>query len=90
MHLDISSVDVPPAGDRALAPIELLQQKQSIVDRQTMNSRVVDGDTALGYRLLEISQAQIIGQVPADAQQDYRAIEVTAFEHLNLRSWLEA
>ncbi|MCC2654874.1 MAG: ltrA, partial [Microvirga sp.] len=43
-------------------------------------------DAALRHHLLEISQAQVIGQVPADAQQDHRAIEVAAFEDLNLRN----
>jgi hypothetical protein len=32
--LDVRFVNVPPASDRALAPIELLQQKRSIVDSQ--------------------------------------------------------
>jgi hypothetical protein len=31
--LDIRLIDMPPAGDRALAPIELLQQKWGIIVR---------------------------------------------------------
>ena len=52
-----------------------------------MDRGVVNGDAALRHHLLEISQAQVIGQVPADAQQDHRAIEVAAFEDLNLRNF---
>src|SRR5215218_7314222 len=42
---------------------------------------MVDGDAALGHHLLEIPEAQAIRQIPPHAEQDHRAIEVTAFEH---------
>src|SRR5690606_21376076 len=80
--LDISLVDMPSAGDRALAPIELLQQERSIVDGPAMDGGVVDGDAALRHHLLEIAQAQAVSEIPADAEQDQRAIEMAAFEHL--------
>src|SRR5919107_3225400 len=79
--LDVSFVDVPSAGDWALAPIELLQQKWGIVNGPAMNGSVIDGDAALSHHLLQVPQAQFVSQVPADAQQDHRAIKMTAFEH---------
>src|SRR5690606_10992429 len=66
----------------ALAPIELLQQERSIVDGPAMDGGVVDGDAALRHHLLEIAQAQAVSEIPADAEQDQRAIEMAAFEHL--------
>jgi hypothetical protein len=50
-------IDMPPAGGRALAPIELLQQKWGVVNGPAMNGRVIYGDAALSHHLLEISQA---------------------------------
>src|SRR5690606_11870148 len=46
-----------------------------------MNGRVINGDAALIHHLLKIPQAEIVSQIPPDAQQDHRAIEMTAFEH---------
>jgi hypothetical protein len=46
-----------------------------------MDGRMVDGDAALSHHLFKVSEAQVIGQVPPDAQQDHRAIEMAAFEH---------
>src|SRR5690606_33779098 len=46
-----------------------------------MNGRVINGDAALIHHLLKIPQAEIVSQIPPDAQQDHRAIEITAFEH---------
>src|SRR5690606_40393367 len=47
-----------------------------------MDGGVVDGDAALRHHLLEIAQAQAVSEIPADAEQDQRAIEMAAFEHL--------
>jgi hypothetical protein len=68
---DVGFIDMPPAGDRALSPIELLKQEWSIVDGPTADRGVIDQDAALRHHLFEISQAQVIGQVPPDAQQDH-------------------
>lgn len=32
---------------------------------------MVDADATLGHHLLQVLQAQTIGQIPANAQQDY-------------------
>jgi hypothetical protein len=69
--LDVSFIEMPFASDGPLAPIELLQQERSIVDGPAVNGGVIDGDAALRHHLFEISQAQVIGQVPPDAQQDH-------------------
>jgi hypothetical protein len=46
-NFDICLIDIPPVGDRALAPIELLQQERGIVDGPAMNGRVIDRNAAL-------------------------------------------
>lgn len=43
---------------------------------------MIDADAALGHHLLQIAQAQPIGQVPANAKQDDGSIEMATFEHL--------
>jgi hypothetical protein len=43
---------------------------------------MVDGDASLGHHLLQIPQAEIIGQIPPDAQQDHGLIELPTLEHL--------
>jgi hypothetical protein len=42
---------------------------------------VVDGDAALGHHLLKVSQAQIVGQILPDAEQDDRSIKLPTLEH---------
>jgi hypothetical protein len=69
--LDVGFVDVPPARDGAPAPIELLQQEWRVMDSPAMNGGVIHRHASFGYHLFEISQAQIISEVPPDAQQDY-------------------
>jgi hypothetical protein len=50
-----------------------------------MDSRVIDRDAALGHHLFQIAQAQIVSEIPPDAQQDHRAIKMTTLEHRVLR-----
>jgi hypothetical protein len=42
---------------------------------------VIERDAPLSHHLLEVSQTEIIGEIPSDAEQDHRTIEMTAFEH---------
>lgn len=51
-----------------------------------MDGRVVDADALLGHHLLEISQAQIVSQVPPAAEQDHGLIKMTALNIMHLRS----
>jgi hypothetical protein len=69
--LDICFIDMPPAGDWALAPIEPIQQKRGVVNGAATNGCMVHGDATLGHDLLKISQAQTVCQIPPDAQQDH-------------------
>src|SRR5215212_6446840 len=46
-----------------------------------MDRGMINLDASFGHHLFQIPQAQAIGQIPADAEQDHRAIEMTAFEH---------
>jgi hypothetical protein len=50
--LDLGLIDVPPAGDSSLSPIEPLQQERCIMDRPAMHGRVINGDAPLGHHLL--------------------------------------
>jgi hypothetical protein len=83
---DIGFVDMPPAGDRALALVEALQEQGCVMYSLAMDGRVIDSDAALGHHLFEISQAQAVSEIPPHAQQDHRTIKMTAFEHVTLRS----
>src|SRR5688500_3355284 len=42
---------------------------------------MVNGDTALGHHLLKIPQAQIVSQIPPNAEQDHGFVELPALEH---------
>lgn len=42
---------------------------------------MTDGDTAFGHQLSQVPQAQIVGQVPPDAEQDHGSIKMLALEH---------
>ena len=43
-----------------------------------MNGGMIDADATLGHHFFQVAQAQPIGQVPADAKQDDRLIEMAA------------
>jgi hypothetical protein len=65
--------------------VEALQEQRGIMQRPTMDGRVIDRDAALSHHLLEISQAQVIGEIPPDAEQNHRSIKMPALEHAALR-----
>jgi hypothetical protein len=65
--------------DHPLETVEQLQQFTRVAVGLPVNGRVINGDTALGHHLLQVAQA--VSQVPSDAQQDYRAVEMAAFEY---------
>src|SRR4051812_2399842 len=88
-HPDVRFIHVPLAGDRPLTPVELLQQKRSIVDGPAMDSGMIDRDAALGRYFLEISQARIVGQVPPDEQGDIERSKCRPLNIGHLRSWPE-
>lgn len=75
---------MPLAGDGPLAPVEALQQLRREADNPAMHRGVIDAQAAFGHRLLKITQAEIVGQVPAYAQQDHRLVEMTTLEHNKL------
>jgi hypothetical protein len=68
---DICLVGVPLARDGSLAMVEPFQQLGRVTDNPSVNGRVVNGDAAFGHHLLEITQAEIVGQIPADAEHDH-------------------
>jgi len=41
---------------------------------------MIDAEAALGHHFFQIPQAEIAGQIPTDAQQHHRTVEMTAFE----------
>jgi hypothetical protein len=52
-------------------PVEALQQFWRVANDPSVNGRVVDGDAALRHHLLQIPEAETVGQIPPDAEQDY-------------------
>ena len=42
---------------------------------------MIDGDTPLRHHLLQITETEIVGQIPPDAEQDHRSIKMPPFEH---------
>ena len=83
-HLDIGLIDMPPSGDGSLAPIELLEQERRVMNGPAMDRRVIDGDAPLGHHFFQVPQAEIVGQVPADAEQDHGSIKMPALKHTTL------
>ncbi|BCH35735.1 hypothetical protein MesoLjLc_76650 [Mesorhizobium sp. L-8-10] len=81
--LDVGLIDVPLAGDGALPAVEAFQQHWRKVNDPAVDRRMVDADTALRKHLFQIAQAEIVGQVPADTQQDHRPVEMATLEHEN-------
>jgi hypothetical protein len=61
---DVRLVHMPPAAERALAPIELPQQGRGMVDDPAMDGRVIDRDSALGQLLLEVAYIEAMGEIP--------------------------
>jgi hypothetical protein len=65
--------------------LEPLQQFGRVAHNPAMHGRVVDRDPSLSHHLLQVPEAEIIGQIPADAEQDHRSIKMPALEHAILR-----
>lgn len=42
---------------------------------------MIDAQTAFGHHLLEITQAEIVSEVPTYAQQYHQSVEMVAFAH---------
>jgi hypothetical protein len=83
--LDISLLDMLRFGDGSLAGIEALQQERSIVDGPAIDSGMIHDHASFGHHPSKIAQAEAIGQVPPDAEQDDRAIKMPALEQTTLR-----
>lgn len=72
---------MPLASDGALSPVEAFKQRRRKMHDPAINGGMVDMDAALGHHLFNIAQAEIVGQVLSNAQQEHRTVEITAFEH---------
>jgi hypothetical protein len=46
-----------------------------------VDGHVISRDAALGHHLFEVSKAELVGQVPQDAEQDHGSIKMPALEH---------
>jgi hypothetical protein len=51
------------------------------MDCPAMDGRVVNGDAALRHHLLQVPEAETVGQIPAYAKQEYGLIEMPTLEH---------
>jgi hypothetical protein len=78
-------VNVPFSGHGSLAAIEPIEQLGRVPDNPSVNGRMVDRDAALGHHLFKVSQAQIVSQIPPNAEQDHGSIKMPALEHPCLR-----
>ena len=72
---------MPPSVDGSLSPIELLQQERRVVNGLAMNGGMTHDHAWFGHHLFKIAQAEAIGQVPPDAEQDHGSIKMPALEH---------
>lgn len=66
--------------------MELLEQERQGMNGPTVDGGVIDGDAALDHHLLEIPQAQVIGQVPPDAQLDNERSKWQPLKIIHVRS----
>ncbi len=82
---DVRFIDVPLPGNSSLSSIEAPQKFGRVPNDPSVNGRMVDRDAALRHHLLQISEAQIVSQIPPDAEQDHGSIKMPALEHLFLR-----
>jgi hypothetical protein len=79
--LDVGFINMPFARHCALAPVEALRQQGREANKPAMDRRMINADATLGHHLFQIAQAQSVCQIPANAQQDDRSVEVPASEH---------
>jgi hypothetical protein len=79
--LDVSFIHVPFPADASFAKIEALEQFGRVANNPSVDGRMVDGDAPLGHHLLKIPQAQIVSQIPPNAEQDHGSIKMPALEH---------
>jgi hypothetical protein len=76
---------VPLSGNGSLACIEALQKFRRVPDNPSVNGRVVDRDPAFSHHLLKVPKAEIVSQIPPNAEQDHGSLKMPALEHLFLR-----
>jgi hypothetical protein len=77
-------IDMPLVGDRALAPIELLEQERGMMNGPAVDGGVVD-DASFSHHLFQVPKAKIVGQMPPHAEQDHRSVKLPVVEHATLR-----
>jgi hypothetical protein len=68
---DISFINVPLASDRMFPTVEASKQQQCEMNDLRMDRGVVDVNSALGHHLFQITQAEIVSEVPSYTQQSY-------------------
>ena len=51
---DVSLIQMLFSADASFAPIEVLEQFRRVIDNPSVNSRMIDGDAALGHHLLQV------------------------------------
>jgi len=87
-NLDAGLVHVPPARDGALTWVEAFRQHWREAFDPAIDGGMIDYDASFSHHLLQITQAQIVDQIPADTQQNDGLIEVAAFEHHADPDWI--
>jgi hypothetical protein len=84
-NLYVGFVDVPLGSDSSLAGVEAIQKFRRVADNPPVYGRMIDGDAAFSHHLFEVPEAEIVGQIPPDAEQDHGSIKMPALEHATLR-----
>ena len=69
--LDIRFIHSPARTDRALAPPQDGGKNRHHLDRPPMNRGVIDHHPTLGHHLFDLSQAQRVRRLPANAHQHH-------------------
>ncbi|MBA8841396.1 hypothetical protein FHW03_004748 [Ochrobactrum sp. RH2CCR150] len=76
---------VPFACGLTLLPIETLKQHGAEMQNRVVHRRMVNCNAAPGNYLLQITQAQVVSQIPSNTQKDDGLIEMAAFEHRTIQ-----
>jgi len=58
--LDVGFIHVPFPADASFVTIEALEQLRRVADNPSVNSRMIDGDAALGHHLFQIPEAEVV------------------------------
>src|ERR1700730_2888528 len=83
--LDVCLVDPPRLADRPGNPPPAFLDIRCVALHPTHNGRMGDRQATLGHHLHQVAQTELESKIPAHAQDDHFAVEVTTLEKLRYR-----